>query len=271
MIGVRSCCVRSGRAASRGSFCEYAAVPDRDGGLRRSASSKSETQSFRPRCQADAGERPYSKGQKNDFRDAEAIAEAVQRPTMKFVATRKQVEDLSLVSVVGLEPSCVSRSFLGLVLLWLGFPEESLSIGEAAIAQAKQTKHTPTIAMTLTLLVRTMVLIGDHTRAQRHIGEQVALTSELSFPFWRGQALVYLGWLRGRPGDIHEAIAIVREGRSVFLGTGGRLSEMYMQLCLRIFCSLRGIWTGLASCSRTRFDQDIRAESNGLRLRSCGA
>ena len=28
--------------------------------------------------------RPYSKGQKNDFRDAEAIAEAVQRPTMKF-------------------------------------------------------------------------------------------------------------------------------------------------------------------------------------------
>jgi len=31
--------------------------------------------------------RPYSKGQKNDFREAEAIAEAVQRPTMKFVAT----------------------------------------------------------------------------------------------------------------------------------------------------------------------------------------
>jgi hypothetical protein len=32
--------------------------------------------------------RPYSKGQKNDFRDAEAIAEAVQRPTMKLVATK---------------------------------------------------------------------------------------------------------------------------------------------------------------------------------------
>src|SRR5215471_1479400 len=32
--------------------------------------------------------RAYSKGQKNDFRDAEAIAEAVQRPTMKFVTTK---------------------------------------------------------------------------------------------------------------------------------------------------------------------------------------
>jgi hypothetical protein len=31
--------------------------------------------------------RPYSKGQKKDFRDAEAIAEGVQRPTMKFVGT----------------------------------------------------------------------------------------------------------------------------------------------------------------------------------------
>jgi transposase len=32
--------------------------------------------------------RAYSKGQKNDFRDAEAIAEAVQRPTMRFVVTK---------------------------------------------------------------------------------------------------------------------------------------------------------------------------------------
>jgi transposase len=32
--------------------------------------------------------RAYLKGQKNDFRDAEAIAEAVQRPTMNFVATK---------------------------------------------------------------------------------------------------------------------------------------------------------------------------------------
>ena len=39
--------------------------------------------------------RPYSKGEKNDYRDAEAIAEAVQRPTMKFVGT-KSVDQLDL-------------------------------------------------------------------------------------------------------------------------------------------------------------------------------
>lgn len=32
----------------------------------------------------------FLKGNKNDFRDAEAIAEAVQRPTMSFVATKTE-------------------------------------------------------------------------------------------------------------------------------------------------------------------------------------
>ena len=39
--------------------------------------------------------KPYLRGQKNDYRDAEAIAEAVQRPRMRFVAT-KSVEQLDL-------------------------------------------------------------------------------------------------------------------------------------------------------------------------------
>ena len=39
--------------------------------------------------------RPYLQGQKNDFHDAEAIAEAVQRPRMRFVPT-KSVEQLDL-------------------------------------------------------------------------------------------------------------------------------------------------------------------------------
>jgi transposase len=39
--------------------------------------------------------RAYLKGHKNDFRDGEAIAEAVLRPTMKFVAT-KTAEQLDL-------------------------------------------------------------------------------------------------------------------------------------------------------------------------------
>ena len=52
--------------------------------------------------------RPYSKGQKNDFRDAEAIAEAVQRPTMKFVAT-KTAEQLDLQAMHRVRERLVSQ------------------------------------------------------------------------------------------------------------------------------------------------------------------
>jgi transposase len=52
--------------------------------------------------------RPYSKGQKNDYRDAEAIAEAVQRPTMKFVAT-KTVDQLDLQALHRVRERLVSQ------------------------------------------------------------------------------------------------------------------------------------------------------------------
>ncbi len=52
--------------------------------------------------------RPYSKGQKNDFRDAEAIAEAVQRPTMKFVAT-KTADQLDLQALHRVRERLVSQ------------------------------------------------------------------------------------------------------------------------------------------------------------------
>src|SRR5262249_54249916 len=49
-----------------------------------------------------------SRGQKNDFRDAEAIAEAVQRPTMKFVAT-KTAEQLDLQALHRVRERLVSQ------------------------------------------------------------------------------------------------------------------------------------------------------------------
>ena len=42
--------------------------------------------------------KPFLKGHKNDYRDAEAIAEAVQRPTMRFV-TIKTPEQMDLLAL----------------------------------------------------------------------------------------------------------------------------------------------------------------------------
>jgi hypothetical protein len=50
----------------------------------------------------------FLKGNKNDFRDAEAIAEAVQRPTMRFVAT-KTAEQLNLQALHRVRSRLVSE------------------------------------------------------------------------------------------------------------------------------------------------------------------
>jgi len=52
--------------------------------------------------------RPYAKGQKNDFNDAEAITEAVQRPTMKFVAV-KTTDQLDLQALHRVRERLVSQ------------------------------------------------------------------------------------------------------------------------------------------------------------------
>jgi transposase len=52
--------------------------------------------------------RAYLRGHKNDFRDAEAAAEAVQRPTMKFVAL-KSVEQLDLQALHRVRERLVSQ------------------------------------------------------------------------------------------------------------------------------------------------------------------
>src|SRR5882724_401448 len=83
-------CARRHRAAAKmvawpsGSAArQYTALPDRHHLSRKLASHGHDA-----RLMPAKYVRPYSKGQKNDFNDAEAIAEAVQRPTMKFVATK---------------------------------------------------------------------------------------------------------------------------------------------------------------------------------------
>jgi transposase len=60
--------------------------------------------------------RPCSKGQKNKFNDAEAIAEAVQRPTMKFVPTALMHQQqralrwlFQLTQLTGFVDRCVKR------------------------------------------------------------------------------------------------------------------------------------------------------------------
>jgi len=76
---------------------QFAALPNRHGSLRRRTSPEPQTRIAWSRCRLMPAKCPdLSQWAEEDFRDAEAIAEAVQRPTMKFVASTTEQLDLSV-------------------------------------------------------------------------------------------------------------------------------------------------------------------------------
>jgi transposase len=92
-----------------GTLCQHAAVPDRHWlASAHHLSRRLKALGHDSRLMPAKYVQPYSKGQKNDFRDAEAIAEAGQRPTMRFVPT-KSVEQLDLQALHRVRERLVSQ------------------------------------------------------------------------------------------------------------------------------------------------------------------
>src|SRR5580704_7594884 len=84
-------CEKATPAQPSGSvFQGFAAVPDRNGGVCHRALLGARVEKARPQGAADAGEgcEGLRQAHKNDAADAEAICEAVRRPTMRFVQVK---------------------------------------------------------------------------------------------------------------------------------------------------------------------------------------
>src|SRR4029079_601337 len=115
--------------------------------------------------------RPYSKGQKNDFRDAEAIAEAVQRPMMKFVAT-KTADQLDLQALHRVRERLVSQR-TGIINQIRAFLlERGIAVGQGQRflrAELPRILASPTNALSL----RMVQVIEDLTGDWRRLDERV--------------------------------------------------------------------------------------------------
>jgi transposase len=115
--------------------------------------------------------RPYAKGQKNDFNDAEAIAEAVQRPTMKFVAT-KTADQLELQALHRVRERLVSQR-TGIIKQIRAFMLER----GIAVRQGFRflRAELPTILSTRTdvLSARMLRVIEDLAGDWRHLDERI--------------------------------------------------------------------------------------------------
>ena len=129
----------------------------------------------------------------------------------------------SLVHLAGMHPQVVSLGFLSLVLFCLGFPDQALAQGNAAIEEARKLAHPPSLALTLGCGNRLLSLIGDNSIFGELAHELIAMATEQAFPYWHAQGTIFAGWRKVKTGDVVEGISLLRRGSTAFRATGAEL------------------------------------------------
>jgi transposase len=118
---------------------------------------------------------PFLKGHKNDYRDAEAIAEAVQRPTMSFVAI-KTPEQLDLLALHRVRSRLVSQR-TGVTNQIRGFLLERGITVRQGLAPLRQALPGILGSYSDALSARIVRLIADLAEDWRQLDERIAAVS----------------------------------------------------------------------------------------------
>src|SRR6201981_2221600 len=119
--------------------------------------------------------KPFLKGHKNDYRDAEAIAEAVQRPTMHFVAI-KTPEQMDLLALHRVRSRLVSQR-TGAINQIRGFLMERGIIVRQGVVPLRRTLPDILGSNTGALSPRMVNLISELVQDWRRLDERIAAVS----------------------------------------------------------------------------------------------
>jgi predicted ATPase len=138
----------------------------------------------------------------------------------EVLALYDRVSRSSLVEQAGVDPYVNSQALLGSVHFCRGFPDRALARSNAAIAEAQKFGHQPSLAVTLALGARLMLLLGDNAGLGERAGQLIAMSTEQSFAYWRALGMVYGGWVRVKDGDVEEGLCLIRSGLTAYRATG---------------------------------------------------
>jgi class 3 adenylate cyclase/predicted ATPase len=140
------------------------------------------------------------------------------------------------------DPNATGLLYLGHVLLLLGCPDQALMRAEAAIRQARQLAHAPTVAYCLAFSARQASIIGDEARLTHWVQELRAVAQEHGYPQWSAQGLIYEGQLQLARGEARAAVTLMRQGLDAFRATGATVMVAYFAILLGEALTQDGRW-----------------------------
>jgi class 3 adenylate cyclase/DNA-binding SARP family transcriptional activator/predicted ATPase len=125
-----------------------------------------------------------------------------------------------LLRYAGTDPLAIALAVIARVLLFMGYPDQASLRNEAAMRQARQLAHAPTMAQCLAFGAAQASALGNEADLARRVEELRALTREHGFPQWSALAPIFEGQLALMRGEVRAAVTLLRQGLAARRATG---------------------------------------------------
>lgn len=134
------------------------------------------------------------------------------------------------------DPRVHARLYDGMVLWFLGYPDQALRICAEARRYADASQHPFSEAMALTISLRVHQLRGEAADVAAQVNAAISLCEEHEFLHYLATALILRGWASAQQGDFEKGIADMELGLEKQRTTGALLYESYTLALLADAC-----------------------------------
>jgi class 3 adenylate cyclase/predicted ATPase len=164
----------------------------------------------------------------------------------KFVAAHSELErSISLceddkatiyIELSAQDPRVHVRTYDGMALWMLGYPDRALQICKEARRYADSSQHPFSEAIARTISLRVHQLRGDVAAVLDQGNVAIAFCDEHEFVHYLAMALILRGWASACQGEFEKGIYDIQDGLEKVRSTGGLLFESYSLSLLADAC-----------------------------------
>jgi class 3 adenylate cyclase/predicted ATPase len=158
----------------------------------------------------------------------------------EVLALYDPVSHASLGQQSGSHPRVGARGQLGIALFCLGFPDQALAQSDAAIVEALELAHAPSLAASVAMSARLVCLTGDSEALDERTGQLITVAAEQGFPSYRALGTIYRGWVMVKNGEVAKGMSLLRLGSSAYTATGAETRISFHIALLAKACEIAG-------------------------------
>jgi class 3 adenylate cyclase/tetratricopeptide (TPR) repeat protein len=134
------------------------------------------------------------------------------------------------------DPRVHARAYDGMVLCFLGFPDQALRLCAEARIHADASQHPFSEAIARTVSLRVHQLRGEAAVVAGQANAAIALCEEHEFVHYVAMGQILRGWAKAQLGEFDKGIAEIREGLEKERATGALLYDCYSLALLADAC-----------------------------------